>query len=270
MVKTIRDLKMIEVNKDKCGHCNICVNECPVGLLESSANDVPKAHRVAPRLCIDCGHCIVVCPSGALTFKDISPEECEVIQKDLKISPEQAEQFLKAKRSVRTYKDKLVDKQMIEKLLEIASSAPSAKNKQPTKWVVVEGKDKIKEMSSLVIDWMKTKDEYKALVMAWEKGDDKILRESSYLVVPYTKSDAYMPFVDSTIALTYFELAATSMGLATCYAGFFEHASNEYAPIKEFLGLEKGDIITGGLMFGYPKFKYHRIPKRNEVDVRYL
>ncbi len=51
----------IYVHKDKCIHCNRCVNVCPMGI------DVPNVDR-SPE-CILCGKCIEVCPEEIISYR---------------------------------------------------------------------------------------------------------------------------------------------------------------------------------------------------------
>jgi nitroreductase len=50
------------------------------------------------------------------------------------------------RRSIRKYLDKEVDKQIVEDLLECAMAAPSACNKQPWEFYVIENKDVLKDI----------------------------------------------------------------------------------------------------------------------------
>ena len=51
----------IEIETDKCLHCNLCSDACPMGI------DVPNMNR-SPE-CILCGRCIDVCPQNIIHFK---------------------------------------------------------------------------------------------------------------------------------------------------------------------------------------------------------
>ncbi|MBV4417942.1 nitroreductase family protein [Clostridium tyrobutyricum] len=52
------------------------------------------------------------------------------------------------RRSIRKYKDKPVEKEKIDKLLKAAMQAPSAANQQPWEFIVVQDKEKLKELSN--------------------------------------------------------------------------------------------------------------------------
>jgi len=51
----------INVEKDRCVHCNLCSKVCPMGI------DVPNMNRDPE--CILCGKCIPACPKNIITFK---------------------------------------------------------------------------------------------------------------------------------------------------------------------------------------------------------
>ena len=51
----------VEVNKEECIHCNLCSENCPMGI------DVPNMHRDPE--CILCGKCISVCPKKIIKYK---------------------------------------------------------------------------------------------------------------------------------------------------------------------------------------------------------
>lgn len=53
------------------------------------------------------------------------------------------------RRSIRTYKDALVEKEKIDKLLRAAMQAPSAGNQQPWEFIVVQDKDLLNKLSGI-------------------------------------------------------------------------------------------------------------------------
>ena len=69
------------------------------------------------------------------------------------------------------------------------------------------------------------------------------------------------------IALTYLELAATSMGLGCCWAGYFNAAAASFPPLIEALALPEGHQSYGAMMIGFPQYQYQRLPARNEPAI---
>ena len=66
--------------------------------------------------CIRCGHCLAVCPHGALSHAEIPVDDCPPLDKALSISEEQAVQFLRSRRSIRFFKDRPVEKETIQEI----------------------------------------------------------------------------------------------------------------------------------------------------------
>jgi ferredoxin len=65
----------------------------------------------------------------------------------------------------------------------------------------------------------------------------------------------------------YFELFAPTLGLGSCWGGYFYSAVNAYPPLFEALGLPADHRAYGAVMVGYAKLKYQRLPLRNEPRV---
>jgi nitroreductase len=96
----------------------------------------------------------------------------------------------------------------------------------------------------------------------WVAGQDIILRGAPALIVAYAEKDNRMAPSTCTLALSYLELAATSLGLGSCWAGYFNAAATTFPPMIAALKLPQGFQGYGAMMVGYPKFVYHRLPTR--------
>lgn len=273
-------MSIFSIDDNKCKRDGICVEECPLKIIRlADQNSVPTPVPNAEELCIHCGHCVSICPHGALALKEMPPEKCTPIKKDLNISKEQAEQFLCSRRSIRVYKDKPVERETIEKMIHIASYGPTGHNSQTVEWLVVHDREDVKKFAGLVVDWMRSMVKEKSPIAAelqfdlilagWEAGLDIILRDAPHLILAHAPSSDAMAPTSCTIQLSYLELAAASLGLGACWAGFLYAATVFWPPLQEELGLPEGHTCQGALMLGHPKFKYHRIPVRNTPKVKW-
>ena len=128
---------LLIVDKDKCTRDGICVGECPGLLIRLPEGGFPEIRVELIEACTKCGHCVAVCPHGALSHKDVRVENSPEILEELKISMKQAEQFLRSRRSIRVYQTKPVDKNTVKKLIQVASCAPTAGNSQMVEWLVL-------------------------------------------------------------------------------------------------------------------------------------
>lgn len=271
-------MALFTVDPDKCNRDGICVAECPIKIIElKDKNSVPMPVPGADDLCINCGHCVAVCPEAALSLKRMSPDQCAPVKKEWLLDADQAEHFLRHRRSIRTYKKQAVDRDVLSRLIGIASYAPSGHNTQPVRWHVIYDADELHRQTGMVVDWMRymikeqpdmaAKMHLELVVNAWDFGVDVVCRNAPHLVVAHgLQSDRTAPAA-CAIAMAYLELAAPSQELGTCWAGFFSAAAMFWPPLQKALGLPEGHICYAAAMVGYPKFKYHRMPLRNAPQV---
>lgn len=262
---------LIIIDKDKCKKDCICELECPFDLIYYGEDGYPRIRRAAKKQCIACGHCVTVCPSQAFDLKMLRLESCTPIDKSLIPAPEQVAQFIKSRRSIRTFKKKPVDRETLEWMLDIARYAPSAHNVQPVQWIMINNTDKIQELAGIIIDWMGEHKLYPGVVRAWkDSGEDKVLRHAPHMAIAYAPEQGENPAEDCSIATTYLELAGHAKGVGGCWAGFLMNAVAHTDNIEKALDIPEGHRVYGAIMLGYPKFKYHLIPERKEAQVRWV
>jgi nitroreductase/NAD-dependent dihydropyrimidine dehydrogenase PreA subunit len=271
------EMDLIKIDEKTCTSDGICAAACPAGLINMRPGEFPEAIEGAEEICIRCGHCVASCPTASLTHLFVPVKKCQAIRDDLKISFEQCGQFLKSRRSIRSYRDKPVSRKDIQRLIDVAAYAPSGHNTRLNKWLVIDGRDELKRLSGIVIDWMRfmlsgmrefaVSMHMDRTVERWEAGKDVILRKAPAVVVAYDEINNPMAASSCTIALTYLELAAHGMGLGACWAGYFNSAAVLFPPMKEALGLPESYQCYGSMMIGYPKFDYYRMPVRTQPDI---
>ena len=264
-------MDLFVIDKDKCKKDYICIAECPYGFIFERDNDgFPKIREGSATHCINCGHCVAVCPNEALSLLTMSPESCIPVQKRLSINPDEVEQFLKSRRSFRAYKNKSIPHKTLIRLIDTTRWAPSASNRQPVHWLFVETQSEVQKLSGLVVDWMRENDIEPDIVAAWEQDEDMVLRGAPHLAIAHANSDYFWAVTDSAIALTYLELTANALGLGACWAGYFTKAVSVYPPLAEALDIPDNHKVCGAMMLGYPKFRFPRIPQRNEAKVSWI
>jgi nitroreductase len=104
-------------------------------------------------------------------------------------------------------------------------------------------------------------------IAGWDSGVDMICRGAPHLVIACGPENLPISATDCAIALTYLELAAPSFGLGACWAGFFTAAARQWSPLQQALALPEGHVVCGAMMIGYPRFRYYRLPLRNEAQI---
>jgi len=271
-------MSLFMIDQKKCKRDGLCVKDCPAQVLAMADKDAfPSPIEDAEEFCINCGHCVAVCPHGALTLSTMPRDACPPLQKDLLPGPEAVRELLRARRSIRQYKKAPVPHELLEELIDTARYAPTGSNKQQVHWTVLEDQTEMKRFAGMVIDFTRQnlaglEDEdmvrrMNRLLTAWDKGNDRILRGAPNLILVHSPADLPFAEADCVIALTYLELYAYARGLGTCWGGYFTAAANFHLPLVEALGLPAGHLCYGTVMIGYPKVAYQAIPQRNAALV---
>ena len=270
-------MKLFEVDQKTCDQDGICAAVCPAAIIDFEKGGHPRPAAGAEDICIRCGHCVAVCPTGSLSHRDMPVEQCPPINEDLLLNAEQCEQFLRNRRSIRVYKKKPVPRDDLARLIEIARYAPSGHNCQCAEWLVLTDKNELQRLSGIVADWMRgmmtnmaafaSSMNMDRTLKRWEEGEDVFLRGAPAVIVAHAEKDNPLAHATCTIALTYLELAATSFGLGCCWAGYFNRAANTFPPMAEALSLPEGHRAFGSMMVGYSRFRYHRLPLRNPPPI---
>jgi nitroreductase/Pyruvate/2-oxoacid:ferredoxin oxidoreductase delta subunit len=268
-----------KVDRHKCNFCGMCVAECsPRIIYMEGAQVLPSIIEGGEERCRKCGHCVAVCPTAAVSIDTMKAEECASLNRELLPTAEQVELLLKSRRSIRSYEDKSVPRDTLQRLIEIARYAPSGHNTQPVRWLIVEESKETRLLAGLVAEWMRSIVEvnpqgatdwgFDRLVDAWDRGEDMILRGAPNIIVAHADK-VYGPLGETAcvIAMTYLELAAYSLDLGACWAGYFQVACGAYPPLMEALELPQDHRVYAVMMVGYPRNKFRSIPLRNEPEI---
>jgi len=156
--------------------------------------------------------------------------------------------------SVRSYSDKPVEEEKLERVLEAARLSPSASNRQDWVFIVV-------------------KDPQMRRKLAEASGGQAFVGEAPVVLVccgtdPETKMscDVELYAVDVSIAMSYMMLQAVEEGLGTCWIGAFDQEQ-----VKRLLGIPEGVKVVGLLPLGYPAITAIPPKRRKSLEeiVRY-
>lgn len=145
---------MFSVNKEKCIGCSQCVKDCPV----STISLVDNKAEINNERCFKCGHCIAICPVEAVSTDDYNMEDVIPYDNDsFTVEADNLLNFIKFRRSVRRFKDKEVEQEKIEKIIEAGRFTQTSTNSQDVSYVVV--REKLDELRDLVYESLKMKGE---------------------------------------------------------------------------------------------------------------
>lgn len=260
-------MALLAVDESRCLRDGLCAAECPLMLIAHEEGGLPEAIPSGDQSCIQCGHCVAVCPADALRLNHLPAEGWEPVRPEWAVSPPAVAQLLKTRRSVRVYEKRSVPRETLEHVLELTRWAPTATNRQPVKWIVLEDREKIHALAEMVVEGLRAIPYFARLTAAWKQGIDCVFRDAPHVVIAYAESQGFNPAADCTIALTYLDIAAHAHGLGTCWAGVLMAAIPSQPGIESFLEIPEGHRIYGAMMLGYPQNEYQRIPVRNPLAV---
>lgn len=270
---------MIIVDKEKCIGCELCKNDCTINEIEMIDN---KAY-IKNKNCFKCGHCIAICPKNAVYSEDYNMDDVKEYNKEeFDIEPENLLNFIKFRRTIRKFKDKDVENELIEKIIEAGRFTPTGGNNQNVSYVVV--KDNINEIRNITIETLNNMGQYilnnlteetmnlKLYANLWlklhkdynenPKENDRLFFNAPAIIIVVSDSE-----VNASLASSSMELMTNALGLGCVYNGFFVRAAQNNNKIKELLGLKDTDKIVTCMVIGHPDVKYLRTVPRKDAQI---
>ncbi|MBN1405956.1 MAG: nitroreductase family protein [Candidatus Omnitrophica bacterium] len=145
---------------------------------------------------------------------------------------------IKQRRSVRSYKDKPIAEKDLMRILEAARLAPSAKNFQEWRFVVVKDK-RIREKLSEAAKGQRSVAQAPVVIACCAKTDNHVMT-CGQLCYP----------IDLAIAIDHMILEATELGIGSCWIGAFYEDR-----VKEVLNIPEAIRVVELLPLGYPADK---------------
>ncbi len=156
--------------------------------------------------------------------------------------------LLEKRRSIRQFEDKSIEPGLIDLLVEAALRAPSSKNRTPWEFIVVTDKGLIKKLSE-------TK----------PSGSSFLENAPLAIVICGDPEQSDLWIEDTSIASTIVHLAATSLGLGSCWIQIRQrdHDSERSAEnyVKEVMHIPSRLKVLSMIAIGYPSSRKSPRPK---------
>lgn len=252
---------MIKINYDKCVGCLRCTHACIWTIIEAR-DGRPFVLEDKAAGCAKCMHCGIVCPEGAIAFdgepmmiSEEKPVVSDTFGEDLK-------SFLMTRRSYRDFRQEPVELKLIADALEVAAWAPSAKNQHPTRYIVVQGREKIDALMKYILAYVKETGRSPEVASELARGNNMVFGKAETVILAYARDKAINPAVDTALALDYADLVLQSKGLGTCWAGYLTRFANWIPALREYFALPENHSFYGALLVGWPTEDYLYIPQR--------
>ncbi len=139
-------------------------------------------------------------------------------------------EFLLSRRSIRKFKPEKVPLEVLERIVDVARQAPSARNAQPWEFIIITDKDTIDKLGKV------------------SRAASPLLNAPAAIAVvsdPQTSPVTHQ--VDGALATLYAWLAIHALGLGAVWIN-----SLRYEEMKEILGVPKEKVLLAILAVGYP------------------
>lgn len=267
------------VNYQLCQRCGKCADDCPmrlIGMTDEGACFIQGREM----FCYKCQHCLAVCPHGAVSVMGRNPvSSCQLAGNYP--TPGQMETLIKGRRSFRHYKVENLGHELLQRLLDVASHAPSGCNSRQVCFTVVDDYQKLILLRTEIMDGLtylfrqwgaslpQKYADYKNCLTLWnEKGVDILFNGAPHLLIASAPWDLPSPSADCFIALSYFELFAQVNGVGTVWSGLVKDAVNDLLPeTRVRLGIPKDHLVGYAMAFGWPAVQYTRTVQHSPAKI---
>lgn len=259
---------MIIIDKNKCIGCGACVKDCLNRVLE-----VRDGHAEALRPCFMCGHCIAVCPAGAVSTDEYDMADVIPFSKETCTVPADVMlNTIKCRRSIRQFQKKRLKKEELEKILEAGRFSPTGSNAQNVSYLVFhEEAEELRRIAMEEFRKYRTPEAFAELFpppMSPDRVDfddnDFLFKGADTVILTVSRSP-----VNAAIASANMELVANSLGIGMVYVGFFVMLAAKNRTVRDFLGLQDDEQIVTALSFGYPDVRYFRSVPRKKLQAQW-
>lgn len=266
---------MIKIDSEKCLRCSLCVKDCIVEVLKEGPGGIPFLAPELEPFCLNCQHCLAVCPAGALSCHGVTPDSC-ALTGELP-EPQKMLNLLRMRRSCRQYKDENIAPEIMAALKRSLAWSPTGCNDHRLFFRIIESREEMtffrEKCSSMLKFLIRTGimrviyPKFKRYLAEIMGGKDVIFRNAPHMIVAATPVKAPCKEADPWIALSYFDLYAQSLGVGTCWCGFAVHAFKWNRALRKRLGLPPNYKIGAILLFGPPAVTYKRATNPSNFNI---
>jgi len=170
---------------------------------------------------------------------------------------------IKTRRSVRRFTEDLVSKELFEEIIDIARMAPTWKNTQTLRYMLIQDKDIINKICDECLLGFehnsKTVSKCNNLVLLLQvNGRCGYERDGSFT----TSKGAGWEMFDAGIAAQTFCLAAHDKGIGSVILGIFDDAK-----VAEVAGVPEGQTVAALIPIGTPAFAPDATPRKEVSEL---
>lgn len=253
------DHKVI-ISTEKCIGCGLCEKDCPtynIKVIDGKA-------VLCGIMCLKCGHCASVCPKKAIELSGFEEEPLPVSDSD-RLDPDELLSAIRARRSIRHFKDIPVERDKLDKIIEAGRYTPSGGNSQGVSYILLA--ENISAVEKKAIAFLRPLKSFGGVfsrtIREFKIGDHFYFNGAPAVIVVVCQNK-----VDGALAASNMELMAQAQGLGVLYSGLFSIAATLSHGVRRATGLKRGEKVVTTLVIGYPDVRYFRTAQKERASVR--
>lgn len=282
-----------KINQSSCKNCGICAKVCPNNIIGQNG----KIHFIKERehLCLQCGQCMAVCPTKSVHVKGLSDDDFYELART-KSKYKSFIDVLSSRRSVRTFKNRPVNEELIDEIIDTLSYAPFGAAPEKMEISIINNRKTIESALPLISDFLNGikklienpiaakvlrlltgKEEFQTIknhIYPIAKGGiynldngDGITRGAPSIITIHAPKDAEAHSNNGIIYATYIMLAAHAIGLGATMTECVIPPINRSKKLKQIFQIPDNNEAIMSVIVGYPKYHYKRTIKRNKHKV---
>jgi ferredoxin len=282
-----------------CTKCGLCAEICPVEVLTRRDDGIAVDNTNAFG-CIACGQCMMVCPKGCISVTGRRLKSSDIIElppKEKRTTAEQLEALLLSRRSIRRFTSDDVSRDLIDRVVAAAATAPMGVPPWEVGITVFHGREKVRELADDTTDgyagflrivdnplgrilfrlsmkktvWRQLESFIlplgRILVEGRKRGTDHVLYDAPAALLFHVSP--YADAADAFIACTYAMITAESLGLGSCMIGCSAPIIGRRKELLKKYRLPDGNSPKIALILGHHKSPHRRAIRRSFQSVDY-
>jgi ferredoxin len=291
-----REAARVRIDYERCLGCGACARVCGTTLTMEGGR--PRVEQGRLFGCIGCGQCAAACPADCLAVEGRTMTPADMVP----LPPLEARAgfgelygLMLARRSVRLFADREVDRETVDRVVAAASTAPVSIPPSDVNVWLLAGRAKVREFAFEFIDQLAAKKKWlfsplvlalmrpfagreaveamrdfvgplvDSIVAARERGEDALLYGAPLVMV--FQGSPYASPADPMIAATYATLAAEALGLGSCMIGTVVPFLRQNKRLAAKYGVRPNGRDGLAVVFGYPAVEYRRAVRRTFANV---
>lgn len=291
----------MHLNTKTCTQCGLCAEICPALAIDYKKGNYPRQNSKRADICIECCQCMAICPSKSIVIGDYSYERDFIDITHEHIDESLFYNFISSRRSIRTFKDKPVPREMLEKIVHAITQAPMGFPPHKTSVTIVQERVVLDQILPFILDFFEkmfhafnqpisryfikrgagieafnTLSNHLMPILKVKLpdmkrgGKDEITRGAPVLFLFHAAKDAENHTQDANIAMTYGLLAAHALGLGATAIGLISPAINRTPELKKILQIPSEQEVVTSMIVGYAKYRYQRGIRRQLAGVNWI